>query len=211
MTDDVRDSYDDVAELYASLFLNELDQDTIALDWIHRFAGLVGDADALVADLGCGPGQLVRYLEELGLTAVGYDLSSGQVAQARATFPDSHFEVGDFADLGVADSSLGGVVARYSIIHLLPTRLARVFEYWHRLLAPGAPVLISFFASTAAETHGRPFDHAVVTAYELFPETVARHLHDAGFVDVEIGVQPPPDGGRPFNQGTVLARTPPVR
>ncbi len=77
-----------------------------------------------------------------------------------------------------------------------------------RVLEPGAPVLVSFFASTTADTHGTPFDHAVVTAYELFPATLAQQLHDAGFADLEVGVRPPPEGGRPFDQGTILARKP---
>ena len=77
-----------------------------------------------------------------------------------------------------------------------------------RVLQPGAPVLLSFFASSSAEAHGSPFDHAVVTAYELFPATIARQLRDAGFAEVEFGVCDPPAGARPLDQGTVLARKP---
>jgi hypothetical protein len=67
---------------------------------------------------------------------------------------------------------------------------------------------VSFFGSLTADAHGTPFDHTVVTAYELFPATVALLMRDAGFADIEIGVLDPPDGGRPFTQTTVLARKP---
>ena len=77
-----------------------------------------------------------------------------------------------------------------------------------RVLEPEAPVLVSFFGSLSADTHGRPFDHKVATAYELFPGTIARQLQDGGFVDLEMGVRPSPDGVRPFDQGTVLGRKP---
>ncbi len=116
--------------------------------------------------------------------------------------------MGDLTALNYADSSLGGIVSRYSVIHLPPARLTEVFEEWIRALEPGAPVLVSFFGSLSAEAHGTPFDHKVVTAYELFPATIAQQLQDAGFTDVEIGTRPPPEGTRPFNQGTVLARKP---
>ncbi len=162
----------------------------------------------MVADLGCGPGLVVDHLGELGLSAIGYDVSPGQIAEARNTFPDSHFEVGDLTALDVADSSLGGIVSRYSLIHLPPARLRDVFSEWMRVLEPGAPVLVSFFGSTSIETHGTPFDHKVITAYELFPATIAEEMQDAGFVDIEIGTTPPPEGGRPFDQATVLAITP---
>lgn len=208
MTDEVRDSYDAMAEQYASLVLGELDWDTNLRDWFAAFAEMAAPQKGVVADLGCGPGHITNHLTELGLTVVGYDLSPGQISQAQHAFPDSQFHVGDLTALEHADSSLGGIVSRHSLIHLLPSRLGEVFEEWMRVLEPGAPVGVSFFGSLSAEAHGTPFDHKVVTAYELFPATIAQQLRDARFTDVEIGIRPPPEGGRPFDQGTVLARKP---
>jgi hypothetical protein len=116
------------------------------------------------------------------------------------------FRVGDLTALDNADSSVGGIVSRYSLIHMLPSRLGNVFEEWMRVLEPGAPVLLSFFAACSADAHGSTLDHAVVTAYELFPATIAGLLQDAGFTDVEFGIRPPPDGARPIGHGTTLAR-----
>lgn len=210
MTDEVRESYDAMAELYTSLNLRALDGDANARDWFAAFAKLATTQSGPVADLGCGPGHVVDHLAELGLTVIGYDLSPGQIAEAQRAFPDSQFHVGDLAALDNADSSLGGIVSRYSLIHMAPSRLGGVFGEWMRVLEPGAPVVVSFFGSSSAETHGTPFDHKVVTAYELFPATIAQQLQDAGFTHVEIGIRPPPEGGRPFTQGTVLARKPTV-
>jgi ubiquinone/menaquinone biosynthesis C-methylase UbiE len=208
VTDAVRDPYDAMAEQYAALFLGDLDRDRDGRDWLAAFAKLAAPRSGAVADLGCGPGHVVNHLCELGLTAVGYDLSLGLIARARSAFPGSQFHVGDLAALDNHDASVGGIVARYSLIHIPPSRLKDVFEEWMRVLEPGAPVLVSFFASRSAQAHGSPFDHTVVTAYELFPATIARELQDAGFADVEVGVRPPPEGGRPFDQGTVLAHKP---
>ncbi len=208
MTAEVGDAYDAVAEQYASLFLNDLDGDAPARKWLARFAEMAARQVGVVADVGCGPGHVVHHLTGLGLTAVGYDLSPGQVAQARRAFPASEFHVGDLTALDSASSSLGGIVARYSTIHLMPSLLPGVFTEWIRVLEPGAPVLVSFFAASSAERHGSPFDHAVTTAYELFPATIGKQLVGAGFVDVEVDVRPPPDGARPLDQATVSARRP---
>lgn len=208
MSAEVRNSYDGMAELYASLNLDALDHDTNARDWLAVFAQLAAPRRGVVADLGCGPGHIVHYLSDLDLNVVGYDLSEGQIAQARTAFPDSEFHVGDLADLDVTDSAIGGIVSRYSIIHIAPSLLSDVFDEWMRVLEPEAPVLVSFFGSLSAETHATPFDHKVATAFELFPGTIARELQDAGFVDIEIGVCPTPDGVRPFDQATVLAIKP---
>lgn len=210
MSAEVRGSYDAMSELYASLNLDALNHDTNARDWLAVFAKLAAPRHGFVADLGCGPGHIAHHLSELGLDVIGYDFSTGQIAQARTAFPGSEFHVGDLAALDVADSSIGGIVSRYSIIHIAPSLLSDVFAEWVRVLEPEAPVLVSFFGSLSVETHGTPFDHRVATAYELFPGTVARQLQDAGFVDIEIGIRPTPDDVRPFDQATVLATKPSI-
>jgi len=204
----VRDAYDANAELYASLFLNELDRDAQSRKWLAAFAELAAQRSGPVADLGCGPGSVVNHLCGLGLTATGFDLSPGQIAQAREAFPDLQFDVGDLSELEFANSSLGGIVSKYSLIHMPPSDLYGVFKEWLRALEPRAPVFVSFFGSRSAEAHGTPFDHKVVTAYELFPASVAQQLQDAGFTNVEVESNPIPEGGRPFDHATVLARKP---
>lgn len=204
----VQDAYDAVAEQYAALFLGDLDRDTNAQQWLTRFAELAARSTGPIADLGCGPGHVVDHLAGLGLTAVGFDISPGQIAEARNAFPASQFHVGDQAALDSADASVGGIVSRYSLIHLLPDRLTGIFDEWMRVLESGAPVLVSFFGATTADTHGTSFDHKVVTAYAFHPDTIAEQLQAAGFGVVEVAVLPPPEGGRPFDQATVLAQRP---
>jgi SAM-dependent methyltransferase len=194
-----------MAELYAALFLDDVRRDENAEHWLARFAERASLHDGVVADLGCGPGHVTDHLTKLGLDVIGSDLSPGQIEQARLAFPDRRFSVGDMTRLDDADDSLAGIVARYSIIHLPPTCLVDLFVEWSRVLRPGAPLLISFFGSMSADAHGTPFDHRVVTAYELRPATIARHLTDASFVDVEVHTLPPVAGERPFDQATVLA------
>ena len=151
---------------------------------------------------------MVNHLSQLGLSAVGYDISEGQLAEACRAFPHLEFGVGDLTSLHVDDASLGGIVARYSIIHLRPSQLETVFREWWRVLEPGAPVLISFFGAASAGAHGTAFDHAVVTAHALHPATMARQLAATGFVDVGVGALPPEPGGRPFDRATVIASKP---
>ena len=210
MTADVRRSYDAMAERYAALFVGDLDHDPNGREWLATFARLAAGRAGVVADLGCGPGHVVDLLSRLGLTTVGYDISAGQIAEARRAFPAAEFHIGDFAALDVADAAFGGIVSRYSIIHTPPNRIVGVLTEWLRVLEPGAPMLLSFFGSTTSATHGTPFDHKVVTAYELCPDIVARELESVGFTDIEIGVLPPPEGGRPFDQATILAAKPTV-
>ena len=210
VTSSVGEAYDAIAEQYAALFLHELDEDVQSQRWLREFAAIAREQAGPVADLGCGPGSSVRHLHDLGVNAFGADLSPGQLAQARQAHPGLPLIAGDLTNLGHADSALGGIVARHSIIHLNPSDLGRVFAEWRRVLAPGAPLFLSFFGSRTAAAHGEPFDHKVTTAYELFPATVGTELEDAGFVDVQVEAMPIAPGGRPFDHTTILTCASPI-
>ncbi len=140
------------------------------------------------------------------MKAIGYDISPAMIDEAQRLFPGSKFQVGDLKSLDIADSSLAGIVARYSLIHLAPAQLTDVFGEWFRVLKPRAPVLVSFFASSSSVNHGLPFDHAIVTAHELFPETVVAEMQTAGLDSFEVSTRKPQDGERPLDHGTILAR-----
>jgi ubiquinone/menaquinone biosynthesis C-methylase UbiE len=206
MTDAVRDSYDARAKEYANLFLDHLDRVPVDREWLEAFARLASTGAGVVADVGCGPGYIVNHLADLGVKAVGYDISPAMIDEAQRAFPGSNFQVGDLTSLDIADSSLAGIVSRYSLIHMSPAQLADAFGEWFRVLKPRAPVLVSFFASNSSVTHGLPFDHAVVTAHELFPETIVAEMETVGFDSFEVSTRKPLDGERPLDHGTILAR-----
>ena len=208
MSDEVRASYDDAAELYASLFIGDLHGTPMAKHWLGEFAELAAGSGGRVADLGCGPGHVVEHLSGLGLDVVGYDLSPRMIEQARLAFPDADVRVGDFTALGLAAETFSGIVSRYSLIHLLPTQLQEVFVEWRRLLVPDAPLLVSFFGARSVEGHAEAFDHKVATAYALSPTTVAADLEHAGFRIVEVSSQALPAGGRPYDDAVIFARKP---
>ena len=206
MTGVVRDSYDAKAKEYANLFLDDLDRVPFDRERLGAFARLVSPGAEVVADIGCGPGHIVNHLAELGVKAIGYDISPAMIEEAQRAFPGSKFQVGDLTSLDIADSSLAGIVARYSLIHLAPAQLSDVFREWFRVLEPRAPVLVSFFASNSSTTHGLPFDHAVVAAHQLFPGTVVAEMQAVGFDSFEVSTRKPQDGERPLDHATILAR-----
>ena len=206
MTVAVRDAYDANAQLYTQLFLDHLDRVPLDRERLEAFARLASPSTGVVADLGCGPGYVVNRLAELNVKAIGYDLSPAMIDEARRAFPGSTFHVGDLTCLDVGDAALAGIVARYSLIHLPPARLPHVFGEWSRILEPQAPVFVSFFASQSSAAHGLPFDHAVATAHELFPEAVVAEMQAAGFERFEVSTRKPLEGERPLDHAVILAR-----
>ncbi|MGV9878437.1 class I SAM-dependent methyltransferase [Streptomyces sp. NPDC003006] len=199
--DETRAAYDGVVELYASMFANQLETQPFARNMIGTFAELVrGTGNLRVADVGCGPGHLTAMLHDLGLDALGFDLSPAMVAHARQAQPMLRFDEARMEALPVEDDALGGVLAHYSMIHTPPEELPALLAEQVRVLAPGGLLLVSFFGTEEPEPV--PFDHKVAPAYswpveqfaELLAEagliTVARLLHDPaserGFLDTHL-------------------------
>jgi trans-aconitate methyltransferase len=58
-----------------------------------------------VCALGCGPGQIARYLGDRRVEAHGIDLSPGMVAEARRLNPDIPFSQGDMLALDSKDGT----------------------------------------------------------------------------------------------------------
>lgn len=62
---------------------------------IEKFISLLPIVDLLVVDLACGTGRDVDYLERSGFSSFGVDLSEGMIREAKKTFPEHRYYLGD--------------------------------------------------------------------------------------------------------------------
>ncbi|MFI9507398.1 class I SAM-dependent methyltransferase [Nocardia sp. NPDC052566] len=200
---DVATAYDNVAELYTRITADLLASNPFDRAMLTVFAELVrGNGSGPVADLGCGPGRLTGHLAELGLDVFGIDLSPQMIELARQAHPTLRFDEGSMESLALADASLAGIVAWYSIIHLTPDRVPDVLAELHRVLRPEGHALLAFFGADAADV-AAAFDHKVVRAYRWAPDRLAELLVAQGFSVVLQSVRAPLPEER-FTQGYLL-------
>ena len=144
MNESLKSSYDRVAEDYAAQFHDELAKkpfDRKMLDWLaEKVAGL-----GLICDMGCGPGQIARYLHDQGVKVCGVDVSPGMVKRAQSLHADIPFQQGDMLSLkNVADNSFGGVAAFYSIIHIPRSEVVKALRELKRVLVAKGILLLTF-------------------------------------------------------------------
>lgn len=178
---EVRAAYDAVASTYAEMLRDELDRKPVDRAVLGIFAELVGEG-ALVADVGCGPGRVTGYLASLGLDAFGMDLSPEMIAIARRDHPHLTFSEGRLVSLDVADRSVAGVLAWYSIIHTPPAQLPDVLQEFSRVLRTGGQLLLAFQAGNEHVHLTRAYDHDIsLDVWRLDPATVGRMLTTVGF------------------------------
>jgi SAM-dependent methyltransferase len=172
--------YDAIAEDYAEHFRGEDTAKPLVQAILAAYAELV--AGGTVADLGCGPGRVTAHLASLGLDVYGLDLSDAMLAIARREHPELRFERGSMLELELPDGALGGIVSWYSSIHTPADRLPALFAEFHRVLAPGGPLLVAFQVGDEPLRLERPFGHPVTLDFRRRqPDDVARLLTTAGF------------------------------
>lgn len=187
----LRASYDRLADEYAAHVYDELRHKPLDRALLDRLAARVSGLGP-ICDLGCGPGQVARYLRDQGAAAFGVDLSEGMLAQARRLNPDLEFHQGDMLALSDPDASWGGAAVFYSLIHIPRERVPQALAELRRVLRPGGALLIAVHIGQETvhrdELWGRPISIDFIF-YE--PEVLEPQLREAGFVVDEVIVREP--------------------
>ena len=139
-----RHGYDLVADAYATAMADELrgkPLDRALLDVVCELAA--GD---VIADVGCGPGQVTAHLASRGARAIGLDLSPVMCATgARAT--SLPFCAADMTALPIRSRTVAAIISFYAVIHLGPAERAAAYREFARALRPGGCALIAFHTS----------------------------------------------------------------
>jgi SAM-dependent methyltransferase len=191
---DIRESYDSAADAYARQLFAELDHKPLDRHLLNRFAEATAGR-GLVADLGCGPGHIARYIHDRGVASVGIDLSPAMIAVANRLNPGLDFRVGDMRDLALPSASLAGLVAFYSIVHFNPGELPTVFGELQRVLMPGGLALLAFHVGTEVVHVDDLFGAPVNLDFRFHdPADVVNGLRAAGLAVVERAERDPYEG-----------------
>lgn len=144
LRDEVRSTYDTVAEEYASRFPGTEPEQAVDLAMVDHFVSLLALDSKIVLDAGCGTGRMSRYLTDRGCLVQGVDLSPGMIAMAQREHADIATQVASITDLPFPDASFDAALYGYSIIHVADSDLAAVFREAFRVLRPGGLVLVGF-------------------------------------------------------------------
>ena len=122
------------------------------------------------ADIGCGSGREVAWLDANGFPATGYDASGGLLAEARARYPRLRFETAALPELAeIPAESFDNVLCETVIMHLTRESVARALQRMMGIIKPGGILYVSWRVIDGADLrdgHGRlyaAFDAGLVS------------------------------------------------
>ncbi|HLO31099.1 MAG TPA: methyltransferase domain-containing protein [Anaerolineales bacterium] len=184
-------SYDRVAAQYAEKFKDEMDDKPFDRDCLDRLAREVGSLGP-ICDMGCGPGQIARYLHRQGVDTLGVDLSSGMVTEAQRLNPEIHFHQGDMLALPDADHSWGGIAAFYCIIHIPREQIVDALRELKRVLKAGGVLLVTFHIGDEVKHIEAWWEKPVNLDFAFYqPAEMETWLKEAGYELEETLVREP--------------------
>jgi SAM-dependent methyltransferase len=153
------------------------DAAAFAKDWheqpapvdLHEIVARFFIKGGISADIGCGSGREVAWLNTNGFPANGFDGSEGLLAQARSRYPNLSFAWAELPILrGIAANSYDNVLCETVIMHLGRARIAPSVRRMLDIVKPGGVFYLSWRVTEDADQrdqHRRlyaAFDAAVV-------------------------------------------------
>jgi SAM-dependent methyltransferase len=188
--EDLRSSYDTVAESYAKKFFDELSRKQFDRELLERFAHECPRGRVL--DVGCGPGHVGRFLGALNVAVTGIDLSPSMVDVARRLNEGMRFVVGDMRQLDCRDGEIAGIVAFYSLIHIERDGVPAVLREFHRVIAPDGRLLLAVHGGRGSITAAEFLGHRVRFEATLFELQELEELIEAAGFSVDEALQREP-------------------
>jgi len=142
------------------------------------------------ADIGCGSGREVAWLNVSGFPAKGFDASDGLLQEARLRYPSLAFAQAELPALeGIAPNTYGNVLSETVIMHLDRALIAPSVRRLLDIVKPGGVLYLSWRVTDGADlrdAHGRlyaAFDASLVRT-EL---STARLLLDEEVISASSG------------------------
>lgn len=135
-------TWNEVAALYQDKFM-DLD---LYNDSYDMFCNLLTTANARILDIGCGPGNISRYLllKQPGLHIHGTDIAPNMIALAKTNNPAATFEVLDSREIDRLETKFNGIISGFCIPYLSKKDCDKFIKDCYNLLETGGILYLSF-------------------------------------------------------------------
>lgn len=172
-------SWNKAAEVYQEKFMDLTNYD-------HTYDALVEalTPGATLLEIGCGPGNITRYLLRLrpDLDILATDLSPNMIALAQVNVPNARFQVLDSRNMSTLTGPFDAIVAGFCAPYISPEDVDQLFADSAKLLSEGGYLYFSYLDEHQG-TSGYVTNSLGDRSYMFFHETqrITSSLQDKGF------------------------------
>ena len=136
------ETWDKVAKLYEDKFMDlDLYNDTYDV-----FCDLLSKKNSTVLEIGCGPGNITRYLlaKRPDLEILGTDISPNMIELAKRNCPTAKFELADSRKIETITSRFDGIVCGFCLPYLSELDVEKFVFDCKNLLNENGVIYLSF-------------------------------------------------------------------
>lgn len=179
------DTWDKLAKLYADKFMDlDLYDDTY-----NRFCELMLKENPSILEIGCGPGNITRYLltKRADFQIEAIDISPNMLELAKANNPKAKFKVMDCREIDQLQMQYDGIICGFCVPYLSKSDCVKLIHDCKNLLTPQGVIYISFvegdYSQSGFQT-GSSGDRAYFYYHPL--DEISHELRKNTFKRIEI-------------------------
>lgn len=156
-------TYNAVANAYQDKFM-DLD---IYNDTYDAFCKLIEKPHARIFEIGCGPGNITRYLltQRPDFELLGIDLAPNMIQLAKANNPGARFEVMDCREISTLNTPFDGIMCGFCMPYLSREECAQLIQDSAALLQAGG---IFYFSVIEDDYENSRFETSSNGQFTLF-------------------------------------------
>ena len=139
-----------------------------------------------VLDIGCGRGEFLELLRELGIKAKGADIDTDMVLLCREKGLDVVKEDAFSCLESLPDVSLGGIFAAQVIEHFPSDQIIRLVRRCYQKIRPGGVVVLETPNPQCLSVFARSFYMDFSHVWPCHPEAMRYLLESVGFEEIRV-------------------------
>lgn len=143
-------TWNKLANIYQDKFM-DLDLYNETYDF---FCEKIQRENASILELGCGPGNITRYLlaKRPDFNILATDVAPNMIELARQNCPQATFEIMDARDIGKLNEKYDGIVCGFCLPFLTPEDVEKLISDCAQLLNENGIIYISFMDDDPAKS-----------------------------------------------------------
>jgi SAM-dependent methyltransferase len=176
-------TWNEIADLYEANFMDIRCYDESYMRFLALLPGIS------VLDLGCGPGNISRFLKQQRpeLELVGWDIAPNMVDIAAKWVPDGHFLVKDIRDIGHSPEKFDGIICGFGLPYIAKEDRHSFFDGIAQNLTTGGVLYLSFVHGSMTESGYKTGSNGLRVYFHYHDkDELAQALQHRGFHSIEI-------------------------